>query len=76
MTLNKPPFWIDQKDSAYKRDIEKFNQVDGTLGQLNDLSCSYEPYKNKRAIFNKEIHLKKRKELTGVTLPALEHLFQ
>lgn len=76
LTTNKSPFWHEPKVSTYLKDLEKYNQIDTALGQPNDFSINYEPYKNRRSLFQEDLHLKKRKELTGVTLPALEHMFQ
>lgn len=39
-------------------------------------TASYTPYQNKRSLFSTDLHLRKRKELTGVLLPSLENMFQ
>lgn len=38
-------------------------------------SSTYTPYQNKRSLFQNDLHLKKRAELTGVALTPIDKIF-
>ena len=75
LTVKKSPFWGEPKMSCYQRDIELHNKILSSLGQPAT-SATYAPYKNKKSLFQNDMHLRRGKELQGVCLPALEHIFQ